>query len=308
MTLAFSLDGLRAVEFGIGRDTDNGRVFHCVPVDTHVQAALREMAAETWRALTTFGVPATYEPSEKHAAREYLTLPLLNPMASSLRALYASNNIPVDTRALDHPSQIFAYFAKFTDARGRRLTGLHRAAQFKGVLRSRNRLVRLVADTLHIVDGEIFKLDMDFDMLIDATQVYILRPAAFEFVGQLQQAVMDAVPTNIAALQTDIAFLDLSVVASYAAAHPRAARYLASICAAEETKNISKAKLKALCRRTGVSVTERAGMLHVDEGHVLGFLEVLDRRRYELELIQGLRELYRAPSRQRISGNGGGQE
>jgi hypothetical protein len=298
MSLAFDLNNVRNVEFGIGRDTDAGRRFDCIVVDRDVQGALREMAETTWQILSGMGRPERYQPSEKHSGQEYLTLPLGDNLAASMRELHQANNLALDASALNDPSQAFAYFARLSDAQGRRLTALRRATQFKGVLRSR--LVRLVTNALKLVEDRVFKLDADFDLLIDGRHVHILRPAAFEFAGQLQQAVMDAVPTNIAALQTDLGFVNFDAIGTYAAQHPRAARYLASIRSAEETQNISQSKLKALCKRTGVTVVERDGKLNVEEGHVMGFLEVLDRRRYELELVDGQPELYRAPSRQRI--------
>ncbi len=82
----------------------------------------------------------------------------------------------------------------------------------------------------------------------------------------------------------------------------RAARYLASIRSQKETKNIDKTALKKLCKSTGVDLRESNGRLAVDDAHILGFLEVLDRRRYELELVKGSPERFRAASRERLSG------
>lgn len=214
-----------------------------------------------------------------------------------MRELHEAINLPLDTNALRDPSRIFSYFARFTDTKDRRLTVLHRATHFKGVLKSR--LIRLVTDVLKIIEDKVFKLDADFDLLIDDEHIHILRPAAFEFAGQLQKAVMDAVPRHIASLQTDLSFVDFGTIQTYATSHPRAARYLASI-RTQETRNISLQNLKEICLSTGVEVFEKDGMLHVNEQHVMGFLEVLDRRRYELELVDGQPEQFRAQSRQRI--------
>ena len=299
MTLAFNFDHVQTVEFGIGKDHDAGRVFMIIPVDADVQDALLDMAKVTWQSLSKFEEgPVSYEPSEKHASIEYLYLPLTNDLAASMRELHQANNLSIDAGALDEPNQIFTYFARLTDAQGNRLTALRRATQFKGILKSR--LIRLVTNALRLVEDDVFKLDADFDLLIDSDQIHILRPASFEFAGQLQQAVMNAVPTNIEGLSADLPFVAFDVIGQYAARHARAARYLASIRAGDETKNINERKLKALCKRTGVIVTQRAGQIHVEDSEVMGFLEVLDRRRYGLELVDGQPELYRAPSRQRI--------
>src|SRR2546426_481228 len=82
----------------------------------------------------------------------------------------------------DDPATVFCYFARLTDSKGRRLTALRRATQFKGVLKSR--LLRLVTDSLKLVEDHIFKLDRDFDLLIDSANVHILRPSGFEFAGE----------------------------------------------------------------------------------------------------------------------------
>lgn len=305
MTLDFDLSDLRTVEFGVGRDMNNAeRAFHCIPVDVSVQDALREMAEATWQALSTME-PARYEPGEKYASQEYLVLPLMDNLAASMRELHEANNLPLDINALSDPSLVFCYFARFTDTQGKRLTALRRATQFKGVLRKP--LIRLVTDVLKIIEDKVFKLDADFDLLIDSVHIHILRPAAFEFAGQLQQTVLDAVPRNIASLQKNLSFIDFSTIQTYAASHVRAARYLASILATQETQNISIENLKEACLRTGVQVFDEGGMLRVDERHIIGFLEVLDRRRYELELIDGQPEKFRAQSRQRIQRGNGGQ-
>jgi len=58
-------------------------------------------------------------------------------------------------------------------------------------------VIRLTTDALKLVAGKVFKLDNDFDLLIDGVNVHILRPSGFEFVGKLQDAVLAAAPDNI---------------------------------------------------------------------------------------------------------------
>ncbi|HWY07541.1 MAG TPA: hypothetical protein VNY24_11825 [Candidatus Acidoferrales bacterium] len=100
--------------------------------------------------------------------------------------------------------------------------------------------------------------------------------------------------------------VDFSSIESYAAHHPRAARYLASIRVQQEAKNIDKENLKKLCQRTGVKVHEVNGKLVVDEGSIMDFLGVLDRRLYEVELVKGSPESFRAASRRRIGNSSDG--
>jgi hypothetical protein len=302
MKLEFDVASVTITEFGVGRDDGDGQTFVAVPVDAGVQAALGEMVQATWDALRNVnGGPAKYEPSEKHGSTEYLYLPLTDDMASSVREVHEASSLDIDTTALSNPADIFCYFARFTDKKTRRLTAMRRATQFKGVLKSRNRLVRMIDNTLKIIEDTVFKLDSDFDFLVDSANVYILRPSGFEFVGKLQQAVLNAVPENITAIRNDLPFVEFDGIEKYAAKHPRAARYLASIKGQAETKNIDKAALKKLCKSTGVEVSEAKGKIVVSAGHEMGFLEVLDRRRYELELVKGQPERFKAGSRTKLN-------
>ena len=89
-----------------------------------------------------------------------------------------------------------------TDGKSRRLTAIRRATAFKGILKSR--LLQFTTDTLKIVADKVFKLDSDFDLLTDDKSVSILRPSGFEFVGQLQEAILAAAPANVKLIQSDL--------------------------------------------------------------------------------------------------------
>lgn len=301
MTLEFDLGSVTVTEFGVGRDDGDGQTFVAVPVDADVQGALREMVQATWVAMQKDeDGPAQYEPSEKHGSTEYLYLPVTDDMATSLRELHEAINLDIVAGALDDPADVFCYFVRLTDKKKRRLTALRRASQFKGVLKKR--LIRFVSDSLKLIEDSVFKLDSDFDLLVDSANVHILRSSGFEFAGKLQQAILEAVPENIKAIGKDLAFVEFEGIAAYAGKHPRAARYLASIRGQEETKNIDRSLLKKLCKQTGVEITESKGKVVIADGHEMGFLEVLDRRRYEVSLVKEKPEQYRAASRRKING------
>lgn len=300
MKLEFDLTHIEVTEFGVGREGHNGQSFVTMPVDSSVQQALREMAEATREGMDR--EPEKYEPSEKHAAAEYLYLPLNDEMAGMVRNLHQALCLDIDTSALTAPGEVFCYFAWFTDKKMRRLTALRRATQFKGVLKSKNRLIRMLDDTLKIIDETVFRLDNDFDLLVDSANIHILRPSGFEFAGKLQQAILDAVPENIRSIRKDLTFVDFDAIEAYAAKHSRAARYLAFVRAQAETKAIDKAALKRLCKNTGVELSESKGKISVSAGHEMGFLEVLDRRRYELELVKGQPERFKAASRTKLNG------
>jgi len=301
MKLEFNLESVTVIEFGVGRDDGDGQTFVAVPVDTDVQDALREMVQATWDAMQKDeDGPVKYEPSEKHGSTEYLYLPLENEMACSVRELHEATNLDVAGGALEEPAEVFCYFARLTDKKRRRLTALRRASHFKGVLKKR--LIRFVSDSLKLIEDSVFKLDSDFDLLVDSAHVHILRHSGFEFAGKLRQVILEAVPKNINAIRKDLPFVEFDSIEAYARTHPRAARYLASVRGQEETKNIDKSLLKKLCKQTGVEVKESKGKVSIADGHEMGFLEVLERRRYEVSLVREKPEQYRAASRRKING------
>lgn len=305
MNLNFDISNVTVTEFGVGRDDEHGRDFDHVTVDGGVQGALQEMVGTTWAAMQAqTNNPPSYEPSEKHASIEYMHLPLNDHMAEAMRKLHEANNLPPDPTALADPEKVFCYFARFTDSQQRKLTAVRRATQFKGVLKSRHRLMRLHTNALQLIEDRVFKLDHDFDLLIDSENIHILRPSGFEFIGQLKEAIMGAVSTNVTLLKEDITFVDFDVIEKYASKHPRAARYLASIRSKNEAVNIDSGRLQKLCADNGVELTVTNGMLSLEEKQVMGFLEVLDRRRYEIELVADMPEYYRAASRSKIDTEG----
>lgn len=299
MRLRYDFRRTDTTEFGVGKEGPTGQIFTAVTVDRGVQATLGEMAQATWTAMQeNTSSPERYDPSEKHSEIEHLYLPLDDDMTKAVRNLHTATNLPLDAGALARVSELFCYFARFTDGTGQQLTALRRATQFKGALGSR--FLRLDTNALKLVRDRLFKLDRDFDLLIDSAAVHVLRPSGFEFAGKLQEAILGAVPENIKIIQRELPFVDFSGIRAYAMQHPRAARYLASIQSQDESKNIDKGALKALCRATDVNFTESKGRIVVADDQVLGFLEVVDRRRYYLELVKGSPERFKAASRQKL--------
>lgn len=298
MTITFDLDAVSSTEFGVSRDTGGTPQFRLVPVDAAVQSALQAMARATQaRFDASEDGPSAYVPSEKHGDTEYLITTAGSEFETIFRQLYEAENIPIDSGGLAEPEGISSYFARFIDRAGRRLTALRRASHFKGVLKSR--LMQFSGDTLRLVEDKVFKLDTDFDLLVDSDQTHILRPNAFEVLGHLQQSVMAAVPTNVNAVAAELPFVDVAGMTDYAMTHVRAARYLASI-RTQALAGMDKALLLALCSHTGVETNEVNNQITPGDGHTLGFLEVLDRRRYQVELVPGNPERYRATSRKKL--------
>ena len=299
MAIEFDFANVVTTEFGVGINQGEQQAFSLIPVDNDVQTALGEMAVATRDAMRELAEePGRYEPAEKHEGHEYLQLPIGDDLAERMRAVHQANNFNMNPGALEEPENLFCYFTRMTDRQQRRLTGLRRASQFKGVLKKR--LIRFSADAMKLVEDDVFKLDSDFDLLIDANNVHVLRPKSFELVSELQTAILNAVPTNVRAIGRQLEFVDFTGIQAYATRHPRAARYLASI-RDQQIHNISRRALTDYCRANGVELQRSGRKISVSDDHVMAFLEILDRRRYEVNLVADAPpELFRAGSRQKV--------
>ncbi|WP_273149959.1 Kiwa anti-phage protein KwaB-like domain-containing protein [Methylophaga thiooxydans] len=299
MDLNFDFGSINNVEFGVGLDEDiNDRGFYLVPVDPQIQGVLVDMARETLDGINRIDqVPSLYDPSDKHASQDSLYVPLNDPNVGSIESLHTAENLLVRPNAMHEYGKIFCYFVRLTDVHGNRLTGVRRSTQFKGVVKKR--LITAVDDTLKLNTKPMFALDSDFDFLVDSDKIVIFRPSGFEFSGQLQEAIIAAVPANIQVLGQAIPFVNFTSIEEYASTRPRAARYIASIKSMGNQNNIDRECLEQLCTYTGVALEDDNGQLVVPDEHSMAFLEVLDRRRYGVDLT-GQPERYVAAARHKV--------
>ena len=272
MSLLFDFEGILTTEFGVGLDDGDPTAFVTIPVSSDVQDALSDMARSTWVAMQKVeDGPVPYQAGEKYGSSEYRVVLVNSSADGSIRELHEAGPLRVNTNALGEPDRVFCYFARFIEDQERKLTAMRRASQFKGMLKPRK--VRLVSDALVLVEEDIFKLDADFDLLIDSERTHILRPSSFEYLCDLKNEILRAVPTNVASIQRNLPFVDFAGVQQYAATHSRAARYLASL-RSHDVVGICREALLSLCNSTGVEIDDSNGRIVVPDGHVMGFLEV----------------------------------
>ena len=303
MNLKFDLENVETTEFGVGRRIGSDRTFAAVPVHLGVQTTLQEMVASTCRKMETNAEsPSTFSPAEKYANVEYLTLPIDDDLALRLKTLHEAPNLTIAPGDyLDWMTRCFCYFARLWDVDDKQLTALRRATQFKGALNKQNRILSLLGtDVLRIVDEPIFQLNVDFDVIVDSDTVHIIHPNSFKILGQVEEAIAEAVPRNVQAIQSQIGYVEWSTIEEYATFHSRAANLLASIRTNGYGDNLDRSALESECEAGGISLTDVAGRLVVPDGQIMGFLEIVDRRRYVSRLVAGVTERYKASSRTRV--------
>ena len=289
------------VEFGVCVREQGNIVFFDVPIDVNVTANLREMAHSTWDRLNGVAdTPAPYDPAAESRGRQHISLPIDDGAVELLRDVNEADRFdPGGGVLISQPRRVFCYFARFTDGDGNRMTGMRQSKEFKGILGHRNRLARIVNDTLRMTQDSIFKLDTDFDLLIGSDEVRVLRPIAFEIIGSLQEAIRAAVPQNTLALQESLGFVDFGPIEEFAKGNVSAARLLAAI-RNKETDGITVESLVANCERNGTKIEVGGSGIIVEPEAMLGFLRTLNRSRFNVELIPGQVEAYDASGTKRL--------
>lgn len=202
----------------------------------------------------------------------------------------------------DHIRDIDYYFCEFRDAANAKIVGVKKAVQFKTTLAARNKLARLVNDTLQIIEENVVKIDPLFDALITDQNIFILKPRAVEYIADMVTHVAGAATEKVRHIHDNIAFLDLSRIEEKISSHPKMARMAASIAARDDLAEFQQDKIVALATQHGVVFKEIDGRLQCRVSDEAKLLEILDARRYHLDLANDGGDPYRASARQRVSG------
>ena len=304
MNVDFDMSQNVTAEFGVGQREGDTVQFFLMPVDDTVQDALLREAESTMTSIASIA-PMTanaphFDPSEKYGNKEYVVLPLQHELAAFLAELHEADNLSLTTPKLESLRNAYCYFLRGTDRNGRRLTALNRASQFKATLGRQGRLLMLFSDALQVIPDPVMQLNVGFDIVIDSEFIHILHPASFRALGNIDEAIAQAVPQNVNAISQVASYVDWSNIEEYAVGHSRAASLLASIRTQGYAGNLDQAALQSLCRRTGVALETYQGQVVVPKEQIISFLEVIDRRRYEIGLVPNRPEQYKASSRTRV--------
>lgn len=272
-----------------------------IPVAPDVQAELEVMLDVT---LAKLGLPQSanlleqFSPAEKYESEEGLKLPLATPYLVQLAAVLGLQNLPSSTNVLGQVDRLQYYYAIFTDNQNRNVWAFRRATQFKGVAKAR--LAFIKAGLLSMVPGNIFRLDNDFDFVVDAQTVFILRPKGFVQTMDIQGQVLQAAAANAAAVGASINYIDVSGISAYASTHSRSAQLLAAIKARTDLNLIDRNLLESACQGFGIALVQNAnGTISPAPGQEYKFLLMIDRRAYTAALIPQQPERYEATSRRK---------
>jgi hypothetical protein len=295
----FNFNQIRSVEFCVSvRANGHECANYLVPIDQSVQDALKQILAATVTAIEPQDGWQPFELSEKYASSESLKTDLAADAMVSIRALHEEEGWPIQVGALNEPKKIAYYFGVFRDNQDRRLTAVRQATQFKGAVKGR--FVSIIDDTLRMVADRVFKLDDKFDFLVTAQHIFILHPAGFERVAEIEEFAAVKAREMMLTLATKVKFIDCAGLADYVAKHRRAARLVAALHCRDDLQTIKRDLFVAAARETGVVLMEIARKLTPEKGSELGCLEMLDDRRYTTALKSGPKPVFVASSRRRL--------
>jgi len=160
--------------------------------------------------------------------------------------------------------------------------------------------VSVIDDTLKLIRDRVFKLDEQFDFLITGHHVYILHPAGFERIAEIEKFAAAKARTMTLSLGTKLKFIDCVILADYVANHRRAARLVAALYARGDLHAIKRALFVKAANETGLVLIENGRKLTPAKGSELGVLEMLDDRRYTTALKSGHKPAFVASSRRPV--------
>ena len=295
------IEDFRNIEFGICTIIEKQQAIVRIPIDDSVRTMLYEMHEEFYNTYFAIeGESEQYQASAKYGATEKLIIPLNNEHLSSLRELYNQNNIPIANIALGEiANSITYYFAIFRHRNGAKQIAIKRPSQFKGLLRKK--LIHLIDDTLQVLPDNIFKLDNDFDFIIHENIIDILHPTGFNFIANIEDEILRSAADATRQLSVRIQFVNFNYLSDFVGHSKTAAKLIASIKSRDDLERTSQQKLLEKCTRIGVIVREENGQILPDEAHIVRFLEILDRRGYDFDILDDdIPEIYVAASRKRV--------
>jgi Domain of unknown function (DUF4868) len=294
------LQTVAAQNFGVKMRSDAS--LHFIPTDVGTKAVLTDVLNATVGAFNGIdGDWQAYDISEDYGEPRRIFVARNAEHFGDVSAIFDIGALNDLANLDDHIRDIDYYFCEFRDAANAKIVGVKKAAQFKTTLAARNKLARLVNDTLQIIEENVVKIDPIFDALITDQHIFILKPRAIEYIADMVTRVAGAATEKVRHIHDNIVFLDLSRIEEKISSHPKMARMAASIAARDDLGEFQQEKIVALATQHGVVFKEVDGRLQCRVTDEAKLLEILDARRYHLDLANDGGDPYRASARQRVA-------
>ena len=289
---------IASTEFGVALLKTEESHYH-VPVAPKVTDALKQMLQATLDNLGDPGEWADFDCAEQYSTTEHLKYPLDAPLSSTIKNIFTAQNLPIAADALNNPKQLDYYFARFHDSSNAECIGVRKATYFKGPVGKT--FMHWLDGQLTIVEGDLFRLDTDFDFLIFSDHIAIYRPSQFERIAKLEGELAKITPHHIQAVSTAAPQLDFEFANTMSSNSSHMRRLFAALKSRSDIANISSEKFEKACKANGIALIQKNGKWAPEPKHELAFLEMLDRRRYNDPLIDDDPDPYRAVARKKVT-------
>lgn len=296
----FDLNDIQSVNFAVALRSNGNRYF--VPTDVHIKDALKDVLRATASGFEQ--LDGDWEPhdiSEDYGDRRRVYAPRNTDYLADLSAIFGAGALDDLANAHDCVPDIDYYFGVFHDNQGRKAIGIKKGTQLKGTLGARNKLMRLADDSLQMIEDDVLKLDREFDAIITDGHVFMLKVRSVEYLANIVEHVAGAAALKVRQIHNTVAFLDLSRIEADIAEHPRMARMAAAIAARSDLALIQRNRIEELAEHHGLVLNEVGGRLRCRRQDEAKLLEILDARRYHLDLTATGAVPYRATGRQKVT-------
>lgn len=298
ITAEFNSGDIRSADFHAS--LKSGERFF-VPIDVGVRNALKTILRETIDAFEEIeGEWEVHDISEDYGERRRIYALRADPLFQTMSDIFDSGTLAELPDLQNHLPELHYYFARYVDHTGRVIVGVKKARNAKATLAAQNKLVRLVDNSLQLIEERVLRLDRYFDVLITADHVFVLEPRPMEQVAQLVQQVAASATAKVQAIHDAVTFLDLSRVREKIGRHPKLARIAHSVASNPNLALLQRSVIEELARAQGIRFKEVDGRLLCNVTDEAKLLEILDARRYHLDLTATGAVPYRATARQAV--------
>jgi hypothetical protein len=296
----FDADNIVSVNFAVALFSNGNRYF--VPTDGSIKDALKDVFRNTVSAFAAIvGEWEAHDISEDYGDRRRTFAPRNTDYLADISSIFDAGDLADLANAHEHVQDINYYFGVFHDQQGRKAVGIKKGTQLKGTLAARNKLMRLVDDTLHMIPDDVLKLDREFDAIVTDRNVFMLKVRAVEYIGNIVDRVAGAAASKVQAIHDAITFLDLSRIRASIGDHPKLARLAASIAARNDLARIRQDRIEEAAAHHDIVFKVVGGRLQCRRIDEAKLLEILDARRYQLDLAGDGPVPYRATGRQKVT-------
>jgi len=272
-----------------------------IPTDGGVQNALKSILRDTLNAFEAIeGEWQLHDISEDYGERRRVYAPRNLPLFEAMSQIFDSGALPELADLQNHLAELDYYFAKFVDNNGNVLVGVKKARTAKAILGAQHKLVRLIDNTLVLIEERVLRLDRQFDVLISDDHVFVLEPRSMEQVAGIVERVAASAAAKVQEIHDAVPFLDLSRIKDKIAGHPKLARIAHSVASRPDLKLMQRGVIEELALAQGIRFKEVDGRLLCNVSDEAKLMEVLDARRYHLDLTATGAVPYRATARQAV--------